>query len=350
MTNEIKIGLLAIVTIALMLWGYKFVEGQNILKSSKILYVEYDNAAGMNPGTTILRSGFQVGVVTDVYLNPENLKTVIVELDVDPDIPIPKNAVAAIATVDFLGEKNIQLLFDKPCSGSDCAESGDFLLPGSKGVLASMVGSTEEVQEYVDVVSSGLGQMLDSLGKAAGDENSAIGKAMSDVDEILQNLKVTTNNLNALIARNSREIDGIVKDLNTLSTSIASRDAQIENIISNTDSVMQKLAALEVDETLNNADDAIAQLSSTLESVNGAAKDLQGTMADLNEGQGTLGKLLKDDQLYRNLDEAVSNMDLLLQDFRLHPERYTTFLRRKRPSYEAPTPEEKAEEEKAMDN
>lgn len=350
MTNEIKIGLLAIVTIALMFWGYKFVEGQNILKSSKLLYAEYDNAAGLNAGTTVLRSGFQVGVVTDVYLNPENLETVIVEMDVDPSIPIPKNTVAAIATVDFLGEKNIQLLFDAPCSGRNCAESGDFILPGTKGVLSSMVGSTEEVQAYVNVVSSGLSQVLDSLGQAAGDEDSALGKAMSDVDDILQNLKVTTNNLNALIARNSREIDGIMNDLNTLSTSIASREAQIESIINNTDSVMQKLAALDVDNTLTNTDEAIAQLSTTLESVNGAAKDLQATMADLNEGQGTLGKLLQDDKLYRNLDEAVSNMDLLLQDFRLHPERYTTFLRRKRPSYEAPTPEEEAEEDKAASN
>ncbi|MEM1328777.1 MAG: MlaD family protein [Bacteroidota bacterium] len=336
MSNEIKIGLLSIITIALLLWGYKFVEGQNILKKTKILHAEYDNAAGLTAGTTVMRSGFQVGVVTNVYLNPENLRTVIVEFDVDPNLPIPKDAVAAIATVDFLGEKNIQLLFDGPCQAGNCAESGDYLLPGSKGVLASMVGSTEEVKSYVDVVSEGVGQVLDSLGQAAGNEDSAVGKVLSDVDDILQNLKVTTNSLNALIARNSREIDNIVADMNTLSTSIASRDTQIRSIITNADEVMQKLAALELDNTLKSTDAAIDQLNTTLTTANAAAGDLKLMMAQLNEGEGTLGQLLKNDQLYRNMDEAINNLDLLVEDFRLNPARYTTILRKRRPEYEKP--------------
>lgn len=350
MSNEIKIGLLSIVTIALLLWGYKFVEGQNILKSTKILYAEYDNAAGLTAGTTVMRSGFQVGVVTDVYLNPENLRTVVVEFDIDPELPVPKDAVAAIATVDFLGEKNIQLLFDGPCQGGNCAEEGDYLQSGTKGVLSSMVGSTEEVQSYVDVVTGGVGQVLDSLGQSASDEDSAVGKALSDVDEILQNLKVTTNSLNALIARNSREIDHIVSDMNTLSSSIASRDTQIQSIITNADVVMKKFAALELDNTLKSTDEAIAQLSSTLTTANSAAEDLKQMMAQLNEGEGTLGQLLQNDQLYKNMNEAITNLDLFVEDFRLNPARYTTILRKKRPEYERPETNKEGELVEEDDN
>ncbi|MEM9884584.1 MAG: MlaD family protein [Bacteroidota bacterium] len=339
MSNEIKIGLLSIVTIVLMLWGYKFVEGQNIFSASKLLKVEYENAGGLGAGTTVMRSGFQVGVVTDIYLNPENLRTVIVEMDVNPDLPIPKNTVAAIATVDFLGEKNIQLLFDRPCQEGNCAVSGDFLQPGSKGVLASMIGSPEEVKTYVDAVSAGVTQLLDSLGSASADENSILGRTLADVNEILQQVKITIANANGVITQNSDEIKTTLDNISAITGSIAEREAQIQSIINSADSTMQKLAALDLSTTMHSADGAIDNLNTTLSSANVAVKDLRTILETINEGNGTLGKLVNDKDLYLQMDEAIRNLDLLLEDFRLNPARYTTILKKKRPSYEKPKEE-----------
>ncbi|MEM0993035.1 MAG: MlaD family protein [Bacteroidota bacterium] len=343
MSNEIKIGLLSIVTIVLMLWGYKFVEGQNIFSSSKLLKVEYENAGGLRAGTTVMRSGFQVGVVTDVYLNPENLRTVIVEMDIDPRLPIPKNTVAAIATVDFLGEKNIQLLFDGPCTEGNCAVSGDYLKPGSRGVLATMVGEPSEVKAYVDVVSAGVTQLLDSLGSASGDENSVVGRTLADVNEILQQVKVTIANANAVITQNSAEIKSTLSNISTITGTIAQRETQIQSIINSADSTMQKLAALELDKTLSSADGAIDNLNATLASANTAVKDLQSILSAIDEGNGTLGKLVNEKDLYLQMDEAIRSLDLLLEDFRLNPARYTTVLRKKRPAYKAPKEGEQEE-------
>ncbi|MEN0046357.1 MAG: MlaD family protein [Bacteroidota bacterium] len=335
MSNEIKIGLLAIVAIGLMFWGYKFVEGQDIFSRTKTFFVEYDNVGGLTEGTNVMRSGVQVGIVTAVYLNPENLETVIVELDLEQNLPLPKNTVAAIATTDFLGDKNVELMFDGPCNGANCAVDGDFLRPGSKSVLATMTGGPEEIGKYVDEVTKGVNVLVDSLGQISGDPNSAVGKVMSDVNEIMTSLKQTTASLNAVVATNARAINQLVSNLNNITAAIQNRDKELERILVNADTLMQNLAAVNLDETLQTANGAINGLNTTLGSADEAVEDLQNILAAIKEGEGTLGQLVANDELYNDLDKSIKNLNLLLEDFRLNPARYTTILRKKRPKYEA---------------
>jgi len=335
MSNEIKIGLLAIVAMGLMFWGYKFVEGQDIFSKTKTFLVEYDNVGGLTEGTNVMRSGVQVGIVTAVYLNPENLEPVIVELDLEKDLPLPKNTVAAIATTDFLGDKNVELIFNGPCSGANCAEDGDFLLPGTKSVLATMTGGADEVGKYVEQVTSRVSVLIDSLGQSTGDPNSVVGKVMSDVDEIMTSLKQTTANLNMVVSTNARAINQLVSNLNNITTAIQNRDQELERILVNADTLMQNLAAVDLDGTLQTANGAIGSLNTTLGSADQAVEDLQKILTAIKAGEGTLGQLVSNDELYKDLNQSIENLNLLLEDFRLNPARYTTILRKKRPKYEA---------------
>ncbi|MEM8525611.1 MAG: MlaD family protein [Bacteroidota bacterium] len=335
MSNEIRIGLLAIVAIGLMFWGYKFVEGQDIFSKTKTFYVEYDNVGGLTEGTNVMRSGVQVGIVTAVYLNPENLETVIVELDLEKDLPLPKNTVAAIATTDFLGEKNVDLIFNGPCNGTNCAVSGDFLKPGTRSVLATMTGGPEEIGKYVDEVTSGVSVLMDSLGNVTSDPNSPVSKILSDVDDIMTSLKKTTASLNAVVATNSRAINQMVSNLNNITMAIQNRDEELERILVNADTLMQNLAAVNLDGTLQTADGAINNLNTTMKTADQTVADLQKILVGLKAGEGTLGQLIANDDLYKDLEKSIQNLDLLLEDFRLNPARYTTILRKKRPKYEA---------------
>ncbi|NJK82577.1 MAG: MCE family protein [Saprospiraceae bacterium] len=252
MSNEIKIGLLAIVTIALFLWGYKFVEGRNILNKTMLLYAEYEDVNGLRAGTSIMRSGVKVGVVSNVYLNPENLKSVIVEMAIETNLPIPKTATAIIATTDFLGEKRVILDFDQPCTGEDCAQNGDFLQPSMRGVIGSVVGPADELQAYIDAASGGVKSILDSLGKVAENENAPIGKAVKDINIILDNLKTTTMALNDLIQKNSGQINAILKDVASLADIVEGKNEELRRIISNLDTFSTSMAQLDLATTLKN--------------------------------------------------------------------------------------------------
>ncbi len=334
MSNEIKIGLLAIVTIALFLWGYKFVEGRNILDSIKVIYAEYEDVNGLREGTSIMRSGVKVGVVTAVELNPENLKTVIVEMAIETNLPIPKSAVAIIATTDFLGEKRVILHFDRPCSGTNCVESGDYLKGGLKGVMSTMLGSPDELKSYVSVVSEGAKSVLDSLGQTVSDENSAIGKALSDMDIILQNLKTTTSSLNALIRQNSSEINSIVDDVAILTKTVEGKSQALESIISNVDTFAREISKLNLVNTVQSVEGTVENLNNTLSGADAAIVDIKLLLDQVNKGNGTLGKLVNDATLYEQIDKAMQNLDFLLQDIRLHPERYRRILSKKEMPYE----------------
>lgn len=336
MSNEIKIGLLAIVTIALFLWGYKFVEGRNILNKTMILYAEYEDVNGLRAGTSIMRSGVKVGVVTNVNLNPENLSSVIVEMAIETNLPIPKNTTAIIATTDFLGEKRVILDFDKPCSGADCAKSGDFLKPSMRGVIGSFLGPADELKAYTDVASGSVKSILDSLGNVAKDENSAIGKAVQDINIVLENLKASTAGLNGIIQKNNSQINSILKDVASLANLIESKNVELLRIINSLDTFSTSIARLDLGTTLQNVDGTIQGLNSTLSGADKAIQDLRQVVVKISQGEGTLGKLLQEEELYLQLDKTVKNLDFLLQDVRLHPERYRRVLSKKKMPYEKP--------------
>ncbi|MEM9991272.1 MAG: hypothetical protein AAF738_05870, partial [Bacteroidota bacterium] len=252
------------------------------------------------------------------------------------DLPIPKNTTAVIATMDFLGDKNIILDFAGPCNGANCAQNGDYIQGTTKGVMASMVGTPTEVEKYVDVVKNGMNEVLDSLGQATNDENSVLGKTLSDVDAILKNLKVTTNSLNTLIQRNSGRIDNMMGDLTTLTNTLEQRNGEIASIIMSADTFSKQLAKMDLTSTLENTEGAIQSLNTTLNSTDKAIGELSGIITQVKEGDGTVAKLLNDSDLYNQLNRTAKNVDLLMQDFRLNPKRYTTVLRKKSKEYVLP--------------
>ena len=101
--REAKIGLLTAGALALLIWGYEFLKGRNILQSSQIFISEYDNVDELKKSNPIQFNGLQVGIVRAVYLNPQNLTSIIVEMDVSKDIKVPLGTVAEIHTSSLMG-------------------------------------------------------------------------------------------------------------------------------------------------------------------------------------------------------------------------------------------------------
>ena len=98
MSNEIKIGILAVIAIGLSVWGFNFIKGKNLFSNSTIYKVEYEDVTGLTKSAPVFLRGYRVGIVSDLYLNPDNPNTVIAVLDVDDDLNIPKDTKAALAS------------------------------------------------------------------------------------------------------------------------------------------------------------------------------------------------------------------------------------------------------------
>lgn len=327
MSNETKIGLLAVVALALSIWGYKYILGSNLLTRSNVFYIEYQKVDGLAASAPVQINGFQIGTVKKLSLKPDDMQTIIAELDVRRDVNIPKTALARIATTSLMGGKAIVLEFDKPCNGAGCAQSGDYLKGNTMGMVESMVGVVD-VDSYIDKLKNSAIEVTDTLMASDSD----IGKSLQDLQATLENLKVTTSRLNSIVAGANPKINSILTNLDGLSTSLNASNADIQRVLSNTASFTEDLKKANVSGTVANANQAIdktgaaiSELKNTIKSANTAVSGVQTFVNTLNTSDGTLNKLIKSDELYNSLDKTLKSVEKLSTDLQDKPYRYVPF-------------------------
>ncbi len=333
--RETKIGLLAAVSIFLAIWGFQYLKGVNVLSSSTILYADYDNVMAIRESTPIYVNGLQVGLVVDIYQSKKNGEKITVEMNINTDRRIPKDAIAAITVISLMGDKSIEILFDEPCSGDNCAQNEDWLVGETRGTLASMA-SLDDVKSYLGAVNESMEGIFEELkNQIAKDEK--IGQTLNDLSATVANLKSATGKLDNLLGTSSGSIKNALANLETITDTLESSSAQIKSLIANADKFAGNLNELELAKTMDEATLTFQKLQATLSSADKAVEEMKDIMAKFNGGDGALAMLLNDKAFADQLKLTAKDVQLLLQDIRLHPERYRRILSKKKMEYEAPT-------------
>lgn len=323
MSNETRVGILAVVAIALAIVGYNFLKGLNLLTTSNLLYASYDNVSSLTVSAPIFVNGLQVGVVKDIYFK-DDLQTIEVEMNIENDYRIPKDAEAVIASTSIMGGVAVYLKYKSVCGGPDCAQSGDHLTGRVASIMESFVGDTGEVNKYIKEVQKGIGPVLDTVKAKITDPNSddAISKSVRDIAVVLENLKRSTENLNRIVISSKQPVNGILANAQSLTGSLDQRSQDIKGILVNTDSLTNKLNNLQIEQTLASTNDAIASLKTTMTSADQAVGKLNTLLEKINQGEGAIGKLLSDDSALTTLLDAAVSADTLFTDIKDRPYRY----------------------------
>ena len=323
MSNEVKIGILAIVAIAVSFWGYQFIKGKNILLKTNTYKVFYDYVDRMQVGTVVFINGVSVGSVADVELMNDANRTVKAILDLDPGIKVPKNTVAVIVATGFMGGKAVMLEYDQPCEGDDCAKSGDTLKGEYRNLMNSMVGE-ESMDDYISIVKDGLQDILDTLNYALLDEesDSPLSRSMRNLDSTLANLSSTSTELDALLRASSGNIKGTLDNIEGITSNLKANNQKINSILRNADSLSNQLVAADLEKTIKEVDQTIADLRKTLGSADQAIGGVSTIVDKINQGEGSLGKLLKDEELYKRINKLSHDADSLVSDIQNRPYRY----------------------------
>ncbi len=332
MSRETRIGILSVLVIAASIWGYKFIKGQNILSSQQFFYIEYDDVGQMQQSSPVYNRGLQIGTVTDIYKKPDDYKIVIVEIEVNKSFKVPKDALAVIMQT-AMGDKSVNLEFTNACSGPDCAKSGDFLIGEYKSVLGSMT-SPDEVKQYLDEVVKGLKLVTEKLDTMVNDPNNVMGKTMSDLQLTMANMKNLTGNLSREMQQNGK-VNTILENVQQLTASI--EEQKVKSILANADSITSKVNAINMkaisdntNKTMEETQVAIAKLTKTMEEADKAILEFNNLLAGINKGEGSLGKLAKDDKLYDELKNAAEKANVLMLDIQQRPARYIPFKSRRK--------------------
>ncbi len=295
--KEFKVGILVITALVILYFGIGFLKGSDIFNPARSYFVAYENVDGLTPSNPIMLDGFQVGLVKRIKIFQGRKKPVVVELEINKDIVVGDSAKALLSNNGLLGGKMIIL---DPGSRLK-ALVGDTLIASVAPGFTSML--EDKAQPMVDKVTA----LVNSVDGLIHSFEPTVGK----MNESLEAITKLSNTSNAVMADSKQDIAHITQNLDKLSKSLLDAEKQLELI-------MTKVGKL--GDSLNKAD-----LAGTIHSLHRTTDQLNKTMVALNQGQGTMGKLLKSDSLYRNLNASSASLNALLIDFKANPKRYVHF-------------------------
>jgi phospholipid/cholesterol/gamma-HCH transport system substrate-binding protein len=304
-SNETKIGILTVVGIAILILGYSYLKGNDVFAGSNKFYAIYRNVEGLTLSKPILVNGFQIGHVSNMTLQTESGFT-IVEFKVDPKYPIPSNTLARLESTDLLGSKAI--IFELGNS-RELAENKDTLRADIQGSLAQ---SLQPVQRKAELLMEKVDSSLAAINKILNPEfQKNVDRSFLSIANSLQTLEGTTKKIDRLVGAQSGHINAIMTNAEALTVSLRASTGRLNNTTANFEKLSNDLANSNIKQTLDNANKTMA--------------DLQTTVAKINNGKGSLGLLLNDDTMYKNLNEASGNLNNLFIDLKAHPKRYVSF-------------------------
>lgn len=287
--NELKIALMAIVAIVILYFGMQFLKGLTMISSGNSYYALFKDVSGLSSSSPVYANGYRVGVVEGInfdYSRPDN---VVVTIGLNDKVKLPRGTHAEI-TSDLLGNVKLELRFGE--NPLDLLQRGDTIEGGAEQGLMSKAGA---MLPQIEVMLPKLDSILTSVNALLADP--AIRNSLGNIEDITANLTTTTRQLNQLSAQLNHQVPQML--------------VKVDTMLENTNGLTRQFSDINLPQTMMRVDNTMA--------------NLEQTTAAMNSREGTLGLLLHDVSLYRNLNATMNSADSLLIDLRQHPKRYVHF-------------------------
>ena len=288
-SKEVQIALVALVGIVVLFFGLKFLKGLTLFSTDDSYYVEFDDISGVSASCPVYANGYRVGVVEDVIFNYDSQEKIVAVVGLNKQLRLPKASTAEIAS-DLLGNVKLELRFGPDLN--DLMEPGDTLYgkkqSGALGKAADMLPQIENMLPKIDSILANVNMLL---------SNPAISSSLHNVDLITAHLATTTNELNRLTASLNQQMPGTL--------------TKVDGLLDNTTTLTKNLSDLDI--------------AMTMAKVNNTLQNVEQMTAKLNSNEGTLGLLMRDQELYRNMASTMGHVDSLMIDLKQHPQRYVHF-------------------------
>lgn len=286
MKKEVKIGIIGIAALAMLFFGINYLKGVRMFHASSYYYVEYTDINGLATSSPVFASGYKVGLVREIQYNHANPGHVVVEVELDKGMQIPKGSTGELVT-EMLGTVKMNLKLN--LQSKEYCQPGD-TLPGIvnnglMGVAEGIMPKVEQLMPKMDSILNSLNQLL---------SNPALRGTLENTERLTANLDVTTRQLNKLMQNDLPQITG-----------------RMITIADNFSTISESLKGIDYAETFQKID-------STLQNV-------QLLTSKLNSKDNTVGLLFNDPTLYNNLSATTANAASLLEDLQAHPKRYVHF-------------------------
>lgn len=299
MKKEVKIGIFAVVMLLALWAGIRFLSGIDIFSRNIIYYASYENVSGLQTAAPITIHGVKVGTIESITFDPSKGSDVEVALAVKRQYRLPVDTRAVIYDNGIMGGKAIKLDLG---SSNELLKRGDQIISDAGSDMMSSIGN-----ELGDLKGK-LTVVADNLATALANINTLVEQNTDNLSGTISNLNSISSSLDGVLKSERKNIEGIVTSLNGLAEMLDQNTERFDRIIGNVDAVAEQLEQAKVD--------------SLVQAFTSTADNLSRMLASINAGEGTVGELMNDKELYDNLAAASGNLSALLADLKEHPARY----------------------------
>jgi len=309
-SREIKTAILVLSGIALFIYLFSYLKGEDIFTDTQTYYTEFDyNALSMSSPVTI--RGNKVGKVESIRYDFDTGKT-IVDFSVNPKLKFSKNSTIRLYETGLMGGNALAII---RANDNEMAKAGDFITSEVQpGLITTLKNNFSGISTDFDSAIRSADTLMSSLNAMVIDEKEGgLKNTIAELNETLKSFKALSNSIQDVIKTNDDKIVSVLDNFDKISKDLSALSQEIKD----------------------------AGLGGTVANLNRTLLSAQEMLSAIDNNEGTIGKLLNDDSLYNNLEAASKEMELLLLDIKLHPARYRRILSKKEIPYQAPTKEEK---------
>lgn len=291
--REIKVGILAIVCLFLLFFGFNFLKGVNIFSPTNGYHGTFSHLHGLEEQAAVYIRGHKVGQVDRLHYDFTRDSAFLVDISIRKDIALPQGTKMALISDGMLGGMAIELQFPDQSSITNDQS------PIAKGSFLPMT--------YVPgLIESLQGELL-----------AHVDEAVQEVDSLVAALRTQVEGEH--IKRSLENVDRISGDLTSVSANLKHMmKTQVPTIVNNADTAIANLNVIVADIKQADLKATVARVDKTVENVN-------GLVSDVRSQDGTIGQLIYNKSLYNHIDATVISADSLLTDLKAHPKRYVHF-------------------------
>lgn len=266
----------------------------NIFTRGRDFFVRYNNTQGLSVGTKVMFNGFKVGMLRSLKMDEDQM--IVAKLEITSDMPIPKDSKIKLESA-LLGGVTLKLILG---TSKEQAEDGDELAAEYTSDIFNMVNS--RIVNVTNSADSVMGTLNDFFHKDG--LNSAIG----ELPLVLRELTRTIAEIRSTVSMIQPGLASTAKGMGEFSSSLPEYDRQLREGLGHFNQLGRQVDSVRVAELLNNLSVSSGKLASL--------------MTKLEAGEGSAGKLLKDDQLYLDILKTNAELQKVMLDLKKYPEKY----------------------------
>ncbi|MEZ4916721.1 MAG: MlaD family protein [Chitinophagales bacterium] len=305
MSKEIKVAIFVIVTLVVFILGMNFLKGKGFFDNNTHYYAIFDQIGGLYSSDPVVVNGFQVGKIGELHLIEKgaNKGKILAELVIRDDIEVPKGSKAILFSADLLGEMNVKLLFDDKSTQNHV--DGDTISTNIQGTILEELGG--EITPLTDKLNLTL-ENVNKLFDFEKENNETLNYTLKSINELLDTYNNVGLTLNKRLDVQMAALDATLKNLESLTATLKNNEGNIDEILTNFNSLSSSLNELKLQETLNSVNSTVASLNDAVDK--------------FSDPSNTVGALLNERSIYDNLEKSTESLNVLLNDVRVNPKRY----------------------------